>query len=181
MAESSVYAQAEQLVQILRDRELKIVFAESCTAGLLASTLGRLPGVSRVLCGSAVTYRNLTKVNWLGVEQQLLDDPAITAVSEPVARQMAWGVLQQTAEADLAVSVTGHLGPIAPAGFDGLVFSGICWRTDSRETVQVNRYELPDRNPGASDPLQVRHQRQDTLVQRIYTDILKQIESRPCL
>tara|TARA_B100000497_G_C7335992_1_gene221635 strand:- start:168 stop:410 length:243 start_codon:yes stop_codon:yes gene_type:complete len=41
---------------------------------------------------------------------------------------MAVGVLEKTPEADFAISITGHLGPAAPEGMDGLVFVGIARR-----------------------------------------------------
>ena len=81
-------ATRQLLNELIRLRK-RIVFAESCTAGLLAATLGQIAGVSEVLCGSAVTYRNLTKANWLGIDPALLDNPHIGPVSEIVARQMA--------------------------------------------------------------------------------------------
>jgi nicotinamide-nucleotide amidase len=55
-----------------------------------------------------------------------------TAVSEEVAGEMAWGVLQETREADLAVSITGHLGPDAPATLDGIVWLGTVRRHAGR-------------------------------------------------
>ncbi len=152
----------------LKAKRLRIVFAESCTAGLLAATLGQIPGISESLCGSAVTYRNATKAGWLGVDTKLLDDPAITAVSDPVARQMAKGVLQMTPEADLAVSVTGHLGPDAPTDQDGLVFVGIAQRKQSEQDIIVHRIELESSYPQQQERnVSLRVARQEALVQTI--------------
>ncbi|TWU51815.1 CinA family protein [Rubripirellula reticaptiva] len=119
---------ATETVGRLAQAKCRIVFAESCTCGMVACELGKIPGVSEWLCGSAVTYRNDTKVRWIGVSA--VDIDRHTAVSDPVARQMAAGVLDKTPEADLAVSITGHFGPDAPDGFDGLVFVGTCNRMD---------------------------------------------------
>ncbi len=117
---------AHEVARKLADSRVRIVFAESCTCGMIACELGKVPGVSAWLCGSAVTYRDDTKVLWLGVNQSDIDRS--TAVSDPVARQMAEGVLSNTPEADLAFSTTGHFGPAAPAGLDGVVFVGVAKR-----------------------------------------------------
>lgn len=134
-------ATATHLAGILVEKKLRVVFAESCTGGLVAATLAGVPGISEYLCGSAVTYRNRTKQDWLGVSASDID--RFTAVSEPVARQMATGVLKQTPEADFATAVTGHLGPDAPADCDGVIYVGIAVRTSIVDEVcDVRRYEL---------------------------------------
>ena len=107
-----------------------IVFAESCTAGMIAATLGKVPGVSRYLCGSAVTYREASKVEWLGVKPGTLRKHS--AVSEQTAIEMARGILRRTPEAELSLSVTGHLGPNAPSELDGIVYVAIAKRQGSR-------------------------------------------------
>lgn len=121
---------------------VKIVLAESCTAGLVAQSLSRIPGASRWFCGSAVVYRNETKSAWLGISPQQLADPLIGPVSYETAAAMCAGVLRLTPEADLAASVTGHLGPQAPSEQDGVVFIGVQLRTDRSATVV--RHQLPN-------------------------------------
>ncbi|WP_437193721.1 CinA family protein [Planctomicrobium sp. SH527] len=128
-------ALAIDVKQQLTLRQRRLVLAESCTCGLIASTLGSVPGISDVFCGSAVTYRNETKASWLNVSRDALDDPNIGAVSEIVAEQMAQGGINATPEADLAASVTGHLGPGAPPSFDGVIFIGIASRGQPSVTV----------------------------------------------
>lgn len=112
----------------LRQTGRRLVLAESCTGGLAAATLTRIPGISDFFCGSAVVYRNATKTAWLGVPGGQLDDPAIGPVSPQTAEGMARGVLARTSEADLAAAVTGHLGPDAPDGLDGVIFVGVAER-----------------------------------------------------
>lgn len=132
---------AESLAQILNERQVRVVFAESCTAGLAAATLARTPGISRWLCGSAVVYREQTKMDWLGVSQADLEQ--YSAVSEPVAKAMAEGVLQNTIEAALSAAVTGHLGPDAPEGLDGVIYLAIaCRRDDESVGTRVWRHQL---------------------------------------
>lgn len=129
-----------QLVARLAERRRRLVLAESCTGGLISAELAKIPGVSEWLCGSAVTYRCDTKSRWLGVSPD--DIETHTAVSEPVARQMAEGVLRSTPEASIAGSITGHLGPQAPAEFDGVVFIGIARRDGDTIRCQVSRHQL---------------------------------------
>ena len=118
----------ERLIRLLERGRLKVVFAESCTAGLIAASLGRTPGVSEYLCGSAVVYREATKTAWLGVSAADLADPEITAVSPQVAEAMAVGVLHKTHEADLSASITGYLGPDSAPERDGVAFVAVAGR-----------------------------------------------------
>lgn len=82
--------------------------AESCTGGLLAGRITRVPGASRYLAGSVVAYSDQAKVDLLGVDPVLID--AHGAVSPEVAEAMAIGALERFG-ADVAVSVTGIAGP----------------------------------------------------------------------
>ncbi|TWT50311.1 Nicotinamide-nucleotide amidohydrolase PncC [Rubripirellula amarantea] len=129
-----------ELFEKLSDAGSRIVFAESCTGGLVAAEMAKIAGVSEVFCGSAVTYRNDTKVRWLGVDAETIAN--LSAVSPPVAHQMAKGVLQQTPEADLAVAITGHLGPDAPDGLDGLVLIGLARTIKGKVVVKVTEHHL---------------------------------------
>ena len=129
------------LAAALAEKRLKIVFAESCTGGLVSAVLAGVPGISEWLCGSAVTYREATKVDWLEVDAAQIEEHS--AVCNEVARQMAVGVLAKTPEAQLALSVTGHLGPGAPDGMDGLIFVGMAFRGELEEpTTDVARHVL---------------------------------------
>ncbi len=132
-----------ELANVLSRRRRRIVFAESCTAGLVAATLAEVPGISDWLCGSAVTYRDDTKVQWLRVSQADIDQH--TAVSKVVAKQMALGVLASTPESDVAASITGHLGPNAPAGFDGVVYAAIAVNEGRCGGVWENRLQSTTR------------------------------------
>jgi nicotinamide-nucleotide amidase len=126
-----------EVAEFLRLTQTRIVLAESCTGGLVAATLARVPGISEFLCGSAVVYRLDTKTSWLGVPESLLRDPG--PVSEPVARAMAIGVLQRTPEASLAAAITGHLGPQAPVDQDGLIVVAVARRlSDGIDSAAVN-------------------------------------------
>jgi nicotinamide-nucleotide amidase len=134
---------AARLSQLLEQTQTQIVFAESCTGGLVAASLAGCPGISRWLCGSAVTYQEQTKVDWLAVRQVDLDD--YTAVSPQVTQAMALAVLRNTSAADLAVAVTGHLGPQAPPELDGVIFIATQWRRSSAAAPHVERIALASR------------------------------------
>ena len=121
---------ARRLYKLLRARDLKVVFAESCTGGLVAATLTRIPGISHYLCGSAVVYQVETKAAWLGIPRKML--ARADAVSSAVAKAMAENVLKNTPQAHIAASITGHLGPDAPAPIDGQIFIGIASRHSSQ-------------------------------------------------
>jgi nicotinamide-nucleotide amidase len=97
-----------RLAEALRARGLRIATAESCTGGMIAAACTGLPGSSDWFEGGVVSYSNAAKRGMLGVSAALLD--AHGAVSEPVARAMAEGVLGRL-DADLAVAVTGIAGP----------------------------------------------------------------------
>lgn len=145
-------AAARRLFVLLAKHRKRIVVAESCTGGAIAAALVGLPGISNWLCGSAVVYRDDTKHRWLGVARSALDDPGVTAVSAQVAGAMAEGVLLQTPEADLAIATTGHLGPGAPEGQDGLMFLGLTFRTSAGHETAIERHALPIMpSPGDSD------------------------------
>lgn len=112
----------------LRATGNRLVLAESCTAGLIAATLGRVSGISQSLCGSAVVYRDETKITWLGVAPDRLAEE--TSVSQFASREIARGVLEKTPEATVSLGITGHLGPEAPAEVDGRVFVSLHTKRD---------------------------------------------------
>jgi len=153
-------ALASSVVKQLRAQNVRLVLAESCTGGLAAALLARIPGVSEFLCGSAVVYQVETKAQWLRVSRRLLRDPG--PVSAEVASAMAAGALRSTPHADVAAAVTGHLGPGAPPSQDGLVFLAFAWRlAGNSPRVAVKKLDLA-REPGdrTSKKLQKRLRRQ---------------------
>lgn len=141
----SIPTQVRRIATLLKQRNLKVVFAESCTGGLVAGSLTRVPGISDYHCGGVVVYRNATKQAYLGIPARLLKNPG--PVSEVVAREMATRVLDLTPEADISAAVTGHLGPGAPAELDGVVFIAVAWRmTENKQrkpmvATKVVRYQ----------------------------------------
>ena len=98
----------ETLGAALRDRNLTLATAESCTGGLIAHRLTNVSGSSAYFLGGVVSYSNDAKQRLLGVPLATL--VAYGAVSEPTARAMAQGA-RAAFHADLALAVTGIAGP----------------------------------------------------------------------
>lgn len=94
---------------LLNARE-SLVLTESCTAGLVASSLARTPGVSQVLAGSFVVYQPATKQEWLGIDRDALRR-APDAVSDEIAGSLALSALERTPHAKISAAITGRLGP----------------------------------------------------------------------
>jgi PncC family amidohydrolase len=148
---------ASQLHDLLREHRQQIVFAESCTAGLISASLGRLPGISGLLAGAAVVYQMETKAEWLGVDPEVLVDPG--PVSQIVSEQMARGVLQKTTQATIAASVTGHLGPNAPQDQDGIAWASVAMYVAGEVIVSSRQLKLDDGLAG-QDSTELRQSRQ---------------------
>ena len=89
-------------------RRLRIVTAESCTGGLLSGLLVEVPGSSKVFERGFVTYSNKAKEEVLGIPGDMIADYG--AVSEPVARAMAEGALEES-RANMSIAITGIAGP----------------------------------------------------------------------
>ena len=93
---------------LLRQANVTLATAESCTGGLLAERLTRISGSSDYFLGGVVTYADAEKTRLLGVPAALLAEHG--AVSEPVARAMAEGVCRALGT-DYGAGITGVAGP----------------------------------------------------------------------
>jgi nicotinamide-nucleotide amidase len=99
----------EQVVgDMLRARRWTLATAESCTGGLIASTITTVPGSSDYYLGGVVSYANEAKLDFLDVAPELVERHG--AVSAEVATAMAVGV-QGRLHASCAIAVTGVAGP----------------------------------------------------------------------
>jgi PncC family amidohydrolase len=112
---------AAQVGQLLRERQLTLALAESCTGGLLGSLITDVPGSSDYFLGSAVTYAYSAKEALLGVRPETLAEYG--AVSPQTVQEMAQGA-RRLFGADLALAVTGIAGPAGaqPGKPVGLVY-----------------------------------------------------------
>lgn len=98
----------EAVTTRLLEQNHTVTCAESCTGGLLAAELTRLPGSSNWFDMGFITYSNAAKEQLLGVNTATLD--FYGAVSEETVREMALGALL-AAKADFALSISGIAGP----------------------------------------------------------------------
>jgi nicotinamide-nucleotide amidase len=99
---------ARLLIDDARSRSLRICTAESCTGGLVAGAICSIAGASDIFERGFVTYTNRAKEEVLGIPGDLIAD--FGAVSEPVARMMAEGALENS-NAHVSVAITGIAGP----------------------------------------------------------------------
>jgi len=95
---------AELVARLLTERGITLSVAESCTGGLLASTLVAVPGISKVFTGGVVAYANEEKIARLGVRPETLT--AHGAVSVETIREMLAGLTTPA-----AIAVSGVAGP----------------------------------------------------------------------
>jgi len=98
----------DKLSEKLRERKWKLVTAESCTGGMIATAITDKAGSSEIFDRGFVTYSNQAKMDCLDVSAQTLKK--FGAVSQETAIEMAKGALKNS-EANMAVSVTGIAGP----------------------------------------------------------------------
>lgn len=114
----------EVVAKLLVEKNMTISTSESCTGGLVSSSLINYPGISSVFMEGCVTYSNEAKINRLGVKKETLD--TYGAVSEQTAREMAMGIAKNF-NTNVGLSTTGIAGP--EGGSDdkpvGLVYMGI--------------------------------------------------------
>ena len=111
--------------RLLKERELRISVAESCTGGGLADRITNINGSSKYFERGVVTYSNAAKVELLKVDEDVMMEKG--AVSAEVAMQMAEGI-KSTSGADIGVSLTGILGPTGGVTDKpvGTVYIGYC-------------------------------------------------------
>lgn len=112
------------LVNILKEKRLKIATAESCTGGLISKMITDVSGASGVFDCGVCSYANNIKEKVLGVSRADLE--AKGAVSAEVAMQMAEGV-RSLSDADIGISTTGIAGPTGGSALKpvGTVYIGV--------------------------------------------------------
>ena len=133
---------AESLVTLLKSLGKTLAVAESCTGGLIAHRITRIPNVSPIFPGGVVSYANQIKTALLDVPESLLASHG--AVSPEVAEAMALGVRLRFAS-DLGLAVTGVAGPSGgtPEKPVGLVYLGL----STADTTRHRRLELGPEQP----------------------------------
>ena len=124
----------KSLIRLLIKKKLKISFAESCTGGLLSSTITSISGASKVFNLSLVTYSNQAKINILKVNDNIIKKYG--AVSHECCSEMVKN-LSKISKANINVSITGIAGPNGGTKQKpvGLVYIGI----KRGNKIQINK------------------------------------------
>ncbi len=115
---------SQRVVKILNKRKLNISFAESCTGGLLSSSITSISGSSKVFSLGLVTYSNQAKINILKVPKKIIFKNG--AVSYETCLSMVKN-LNKISKTNVSVSITGVAGPKGGTKDKpiGLVYIGI--------------------------------------------------------
>ena len=149
------------IINKLIDTHTTISTMESCTSGMIASTITDTEGASAIFPGGYVTYLNETKI-FIGVEKEIIRKYGV--YSKECAEAMARTV-QEKMHTDIAVGITGTTGNIDPNNADsvqGVVY--FCIRIKDK----VNTFEVHAEVSGMS-----RHE-----IKQMYTDmVFKKLET----
>ena len=115
---------SQKIVKVLRKKGLKISFAESCTGGLLSSSITSIINSSKVFTIGLVTYSNQSKISLLKVPKKIISKHG--AVSYETCLSMVKN-LNKISKTNISVSITGIAGPKGGTKKKpvGLVFIGI--------------------------------------------------------
>ena len=131
---------SKKIVNLLKRKKFKISFAESCTGGLLSSSITSVSGSSKVFTLGMVTYSNQSKIKVLKVPKNIIRKYG--SVSEQVCLAMVKNV-SQIGRTNMSAAITGIAGPsggtkIKPVG---LVYIGIKKgnRTEVRKYLFKNK------------------------------------------
>tara|TARA_Y100000590_G_scaffold356101_1_gene410167 strand:- start:195 stop:665 length:471 start_codon:yes stop_codon:yes gene_type:complete len=132
---------SQRIVKLLSKKKLKISFAESCTGGLLSSSITSISGSSKVFTIGLVTYSNQSKINTLKIPKRIITKHG--AVSYEVCLSMVKN-LNKISKTSISVSITGVAGPKGGTKKKpvGLVFIGI---KKGKKTL-VKKYLFKNKN-----------------------------------
>ena len=139
------------LIKLLTKKKLKISFAESCTGGLLASSITSISGASKVFNLGLVTYSNQAKIKVLKVNKNIIRKYG--AVSHQCCSAMVKS-LSRISRANVNVSVTGIAGPKGGTKKKpvGLVYIGVKRGTK----IQINKCLFKAKNRSSIQKAAVR-------------------------
>ena len=108
VTEQELLTLSSKIGRILKEKDLTVAAAESCTGGLLSHILTGVSGSSGYFIGGVVAYSNRIKEQMLGVDSTTIIKHG--AVSEETAREMALGICKKF-DTDIGLSTTGIAGP----------------------------------------------------------------------
>ncbi len=135
---------AYAVVTLCKEMDLTIATVESCTAGMLSSTITEIPGSSKVFELGIVTYSSASKIEVLGVQASVINE--YSDVSKETALQMIQS-LKKFIRSDFYISITGIAGPSGGSSTKpvGTVFIGIDFHGEvvvSKNIFQGNRENI---------------------------------------
>ena len=121
---------ASRLYTICVNNNISIATAESCTSGLISSTICSVSGASSFFKGGLIAYQDQVKINQLNISKSLIEKK--TSVSLDVAKKMAKNSLD-IFNADYAIATTGYTGPTGGNDKDpiGTVFIAVANEFDT--------------------------------------------------
>ena len=126
--------------RLLQEKSLTLATMESCTGGLLASTITDVPGSSQYFKGGIIAYNNIVKIT-NGVDPKLIEQHG--AISPQVAEAMAIAAAQGL-EADVGIGITGVAGPFEQEGKAvGTVNISVTYKGETR----TSHHQMPPRRP----------------------------------
>lgn len=135
----------QQLVELLKNKKLKIATAESLTGGMISEFITQVSGASEVIECGVCSYSNRIKHELLGVSRETLDQ--YTEYSEQTAIEMAKGI-KMLSGADIGVSTTGIAGPGGGSEDKpvGLVYIGVSAKESRAYKFNFSENGKNDRN-----------------------------------
>ena len=115
---------SHKIIKLLKNKKIKISIAESCTGGMVSSSITSVSGSSKVFTLGMVTYSNETKIKVLKISKKIIRKYG--AVSEQVCKAMVRNV-SRVGKTNMSLSVTGIAGPKGGTRKKpvGLVYIGI--------------------------------------------------------
>jgi nicotinamide-nucleotide amidase len=133
---------ANKLVNKLIQKKLKISFAESCTGGMLSSSITSVNGSSKIFNLALITYSNEAKIDILKVPKKIINKYG--SVSNECCLSMVKN-LSKISKANISVSITGIAGPNGGTKLKpvGLVYIGI--KKGNKISVQKNLFKNKNR------------------------------------
>ena len=133
---------SQKLVKLLSKKKLKVSFAESCTGGLLSSTITSISGSSKVFTLGLVTYSNQSKINTLKIPKKIIMKHG--AVSYETCLSMVKN-LNKISKTNISVSITGVAGPKGGTKQKpvGLVYIGI--KRGNKTIIRKNLFKNKNR------------------------------------
>ena len=132
---------SKKIVKLLRKKKLKLSFAETCTGGLLSSSVTAINGSSKIFTLGLVTYSNQSKINILKVPKKIIKKYG--AVSYETCSLMVRN-LNKISKTDISVSITGIAGPKGGSKKKpvGLVYIGL----KKRNKTIIKRFLFKNKN-----------------------------------